>query len=292
MNHAFFVDLPDVAPDYDLAEMLEAGCHFGHQKVKWNPKMAEWIHMEKDGVHIFDLIKTKSQLQRAYNAAYKLGKEGKNLVFVGTKRQARDIVVTAAQACGALYIFSRWLGGLLTNWDQVKLSLKRMQTIESGLAEGKFKNYTKYEQGQLEKELNRLRRFFLGIQTLKQQPDCLFVVDTVRERIAVREANNTNIPVIGICDSNANPDLVDICIPANDDAQQSLQLLISAVAAGYAAGKAAPSDKKPVAAPKPEVVAVAEPVVKKVVKKQPIAATKLVVKPKKVAKPKKPVAKK
>ena len=111
--------------DITLQQLLEAGCHFGHQARRWNPAMKKYIYGERDGVHIFDLIKTKSQLQRAYNAAYKLGKEGKNLVFVGTKRQARDIVVTAAQACGALYIFSRWLGGLLTNWDQVKLSLKR-----------------------------------------------------------------------------------------------------------------------------------------------------------------------
>jgi len=266
MNKSFFVDLPDVAPDFSLEEMLEAGCHFGHQKVKWNPKMSEWIHMEKDGVHIFDLIKTKQQLQKAYNAAYKLGQEGKTLVVVGTKRQAREIVVKSAQEVGALYIFSRWLGGLLTNWEQVKLSLKRMIKIETGLADGSFKNYTKYEKVQLEKELARLRRFFLGIQSLKQQPDCLFVVDTVRERIAVREANNTGVPVIGICDSNANPDEVDICIPVNDDAQKSLELIVTAVTSGYAAGKAAGTKKKPAAKPKAEEVVVAAKEVKKVTK--------------------------
>ncbi|NCN06919.1 MAG: 30S ribosomal protein S2 [Candidatus Pacebacteria bacterium] len=245
---SFFADLPDVAPDYSLEEMLEAGCHFGHQKVKWNPRMAEWIHSEKDGVHIFDLIKTKQQLQTAHNAAYKLGQEGKTLVIVGTKRQARELVVKAAQESGALYIFSRWLGGLLTNWDQVKLSLKRMLKVEKGLADGSYKNYTKYEQVQLEKELARLRRFFFGIQTLKEQPDCLFVVDTVREHIAVKEANNVGIPVIGVCDSNANPDDVTICIPANDDAQKSLELIVHAVTAGYAAGKKA--KKTPAAKPK------------------------------------------
>ncbi|PIR60821.1 MAG: 30S ribosomal protein S2 [Candidatus Pacebacteria bacterium CG10_big_fil_rev_8_21_14_0_10_45_6] len=251
MMKSFFAELPDVAPDYSLEEMLEAGCHFGHQKVKWNPRMAEWIHSEKDGVHIFDLIKTKEQLRIAHNAAYKLGQEGKNLVIVGTKRQAREIVVKVAQESGALYIFSRWLGGLLTNWEQVKLSLKRMQKIAAGLADGSYKSYTKFEQVQLEKELNRLRRFFSGIETLKEQPDCLFVVDTVREKIAVREASLTGVPVIGICDSNANPDLVDICIPANDDAQKSLELIINAVAAGYAAGKAAQKKvkAKPKAAP-------------------------------------------
>jgi len=235
--NAQFSNLPEKSPEADLAELLEAGCHFGHQKVKWNPKMREWIYMEKDGIHIFDLVKTASQLKKAYDAAYMLGAEGKSLVFVGTKRQARDLIQTAATSCGASYILSRWLGGLLTNWTQVRKSLKKMIKIEEGLESGAYKGYTKYERVQLEKEMNKLKRFFQGIRALSQIPDCLFVIDTVREDIAVTEAQITGVPIIGICDSNSNPDGIDVVIPANDDARKSIELIVNFVAAGYQAGK-------------------------------------------------------
>ncbi len=231
--------LPQEAPEYDLAELLEAGCHFGHKKEKWNPKMDEFIYMEKNGVHIFDLAKTASQLQDAYNYLHSLGKNNKSVVIVGTKRQAKDIVVSTAQEAGMYYIASRWLGGLLTNWNQVQKSIKRMNELEDGLKNKKFDGYTKYEQVQLEKELGRLRRFFEGIRKLESKPDAIIVVDPVREKNAVKEANDTEVRIIALADSNADPEHIDILVPANDDAVKSIQYIVSQLAAGYKAGKAA-----------------------------------------------------
>lgn len=231
--------LPNHAPEFDLAEMLEAGVHFGHQSAKWHPRMKEWIYMEKDGVHIFDLAKTAEQLRIAYNTAYELGKTGKNLVVVGTKRQARESVAEAAEKFGVLYITARWLGGLLTNWEQVKKSLKRMVTIDEGLKTDKFKNYTKYERGQLEKEKIRLERFFSGIKNIKNSPDALFIIDTGKEKNAIKEAVAMGVFTIGLVDTNTNPDAIDLVIPANDDGRKSIQYIVNAVLAGYAAGKKA-----------------------------------------------------
>lgn len=233
-----FSDLPQKAPEYDLRDLLEAGCHFGHQKAKWNPHMAEWIYMEKDGVHIFDLAKTAGQLQTAYNFAYDLGAKGKTVVMVGTKRQAREIVSTAAKNAGMSYIVSRWLGGFLTNWEQVKKSIRKMNEIETGLKNGKYDGYTKYERVQLEKEQNKLERFFLGVKDIKATPDCVFVVDPKRETIAITEARAEGVPVVALIDSNADPDLVDLPIPANDDAVKSIRFIVEQFAAGYMAGKA------------------------------------------------------
>lgn len=233
-----FSALPQKAPEFDLRELLEAGCHFGHKKEKWNPRMAPYIYMEKNGVHIFDLEITARQLQLAYNYLFSLGSEGKNVVMVGTKRQAKDAVEKVASESGMFHITSRWLGGLLTNWSQVKRSIKRMNDLESGLANGAYVNYTKYEQMQLEKELTRLRRFFDGIRKLTDTPDAIIVIDPVREKNVVKEARDMNVPVIAIGDSNANPDEVDLLIPANDDAIKSIQHIITHCAAGYSAGKA------------------------------------------------------
>ncbi|MBP9820451.1 30S ribosomal protein S2 [Candidatus Woesebacteria bacterium] len=227
------------APEFDLRELLEAGCHFGHQKSKWNPHMAEWIYMEKDGVHIFDLEKTASQLQIAYTYAYELGKAGKSLVVVGTKKQAREVVREAAKASGVMYITSRWLGGLLTNWDQVKRSLERMLELEKGLKTGAYDGFTKYERTQLEKEEARLARFFEGIRDLKQKPDYLFIIDPKREKIALKEAVSEHVPVIAMVDSNTDPTDVTVPIPANDDALKSIEYIVTAVTKGYAAGKQA-----------------------------------------------------
>lgn len=229
--------LPTKAPEYDLEALLEAGCHFGHQKHKWHPKMKPFIYVEKDGVHIFDLAKTAAQLQQAYNFAFQLGKEGKTLIFVGTKRQAREVVREAAASAGLLSITTRWLGGLLTNWEQVRLSIKRMVEIEDGLKNDKFKGYTKYERGQIEKELGRLTRFFEGIRNLKTKPDCLFIVDPVKEKNALAEALKMDVPVIALADSNADPSKIDVVIPANDDAVRSVKLIVDQIAAGYKAGR-------------------------------------------------------
>lgn len=237
MTDLDFSKLPEKAPEVDLQQLLEVGCHFGHQSKKWHPKMAEYIYTEKNGVHIFDLAKTAEQMQLAYNYAYQLGKQGKILVLVGTKRQVRDAVQGAANRVGLPYITSRWLGGFLTNWNQVKKSLKRMLNIEEGLRTGKYDKYTKYERSQLEKEAGKLSRFFGGLRKLTKQPDALFVVDTNREKVAVTEANKIEVPVIGIVDSNANPSLIDLPIPSNDDAVKSVTLIINYVMDGYEEGR-------------------------------------------------------
>lgn len=231
--------LPDKAPQYDLRELLEAGVHFGHQIKKWHPKMAEYIYMEKDGVHIFDLAKTAEQLRLAYNYLYDLGQKGKTVIFVGTKRQARDIVKEKATEAGALYITSRWLGGTLTNWDQVKKSIKRMNDLETGLQSGAYSGYTKYEQVQLEKELARLQRFFVGIRSLSKMPDAIVVVDPTREDNVIKEAETVDIPVLGLADSNADPRVLAIAIPGNDDAMSSISLIVTELTKAYGEGRKA-----------------------------------------------------
>ncbi len=234
-----FAALPNKAPEYDLQQLLDAGCHFGHQARKWHPAMSEWIYMEKEGVHIFDLAKTAEQLRLAYNYLYEMGRTGKVVVLVGTKRQARELVKTSAATTGMMFIYSRWLGGLLTNWPQVSKSLRRMLDIEKGLESGAYQGYTKFERVQLEKEQNRLERFFGGIKTLKKQPDCLVVIDPAREKNAVKEARAVGVPVVALIDSNADPRLVDLPIPANDDALTSVTLIIDELTKAYQAGKAA-----------------------------------------------------
>lgn len=231
--------LPNKAPTFDLVELFEAGCHFGHQVDKWNPKMKRFIYGEKGKVHIFDLEKTASQLTLAYNAAYELGRLGKTLIVVATKRPFREMIVNECETNGVMCISSRWLGGLLTNWEQVKKSLKRMLEIERGLESGAYDKYTKYERLMLEKEQGRLERFFNGIRDMKGIPDALFIIDVKREKNAVKEANTNNVFTIGLVDSNSNPDEVDVPIPANDDGQKSVELIAKAVIAGYVAGKQA-----------------------------------------------------
>ncbi len=238
-----YAKLPQVAPEYDLTDLLEAGCHFGHQKSKWNPRMSQFIYMEKDGVHIFDLEKTAKQLQLAYNFVYDMATKGKTMVMVGTKKQAKMIIEEEAKANEIMYITSRWLGGLMTNWNQVKRSLKKMISIREGLKNGKYDGYTKFEKVQLDKEESKLSRFFEGIKDLKNTPDFLFVVDVNREKNAIKEANLMNIPVVALTDSNANPDLVDIVIPANDDAVKSIKLVVSEIAKAYHEGRNGKKEK-------------------------------------------------
>lgn len=231
--------LPNHAPEYDLEKFLEAGCHFGHQIKKWHPKMAEYIYCEKDGVHIFDLVKTASQLQVAYNYAYNLGKNNKTLIFVGTKRQARDVVKDAAVDCGAMYITSRWLGGFLTNWNQVFKSIKKMNDIQAGLKSGKYKGYTKFERTKLEKQATRAGRFFEGIKGIKSKPDAIFIIDPFKEKIVVHEAMKEGVELMALVDSNGDPSNIGIPIPANDDVHGSVELITNEIAKAYKAGKAA-----------------------------------------------------
>ncbi len=218
--------------------MLELGCHFGHKVSKWHPKMAEYIYGEKDGIHLFDLPKVAELLTEAYTFVYNLAKEGKTLVLVGTKKQARDTIKEAALDASCFYINTRWMGGMLTNWSQVSKSIKRMEEIREGLATDKYKGYTKYERVQLEKEQFKLERFFGGLQGLKDKPDCIFVVDPKKEKIAVAEANNVDVPVIALIDSDSDPRPIQFVLPGNDDAVRSIKFFVEQIAAAYKAGRA------------------------------------------------------
>lgn len=230
-------NLPHVAPEYDLQALLDAGCHLGHKASKWHPQMAEFIYAEQDGIHLFDLVKTAEQLQLAYDYVHQLAKDGKTLLIVGTKKQAKDIVKEAATDAGCFYINSRWMGGMLTNWDQISKSIKRMEEIREGLQTDKYKGYTKYERVQLEKEQGRLERFFVGLKGLKKKPDCIFVVDGKQEDLVVDEANKENVNVLALVDSNTDPRPMLIPIPANDDAVKSIEFVVEQIAAAYKAGR-------------------------------------------------------
>lgn len=232
-----FSNLPNVAPDFDLETLFEAGCHFGHKVKRWHPKMAEYIYTQKNKVHIFDLAKTIEQLKLAYNFLYQLGSQGKIVIFVGTKKQAREIVKAQAIDAGAMYVASRWMGGFLTNWQQIYKSIKRMNEIEAGLKGDKFDGYTKFEKVQLEKEKGRLERFFEGVVDLKGKPDAIFVVDAGKEKGAVIEAKQVGVPVVAMADSDTDPSLLDLVIPANDDSVTSVELIVKALAEAYKAGK-------------------------------------------------------
>ena len=237
MKKIDFSQLPDKAPEYDLRDLLEAGCHFGHQRNKWNPKMEEFIYADKEGVHIFDLAKTAEQLRLAYNYFYLLGKQGKKVIMVGTKRHAREVIVETAQEAKLPYVASRWLGGLFTNWEQVSKSLKKMKKMEEKFAAGEYDSFTKFEQAQLKKEMTRLQRFFEGLRDITGIPDVIFVVDPVKEDITVKEANLMDVPVVALADSNADPDLLSLIIPANDDAVKSVSLIVQELGKAYQQGK-------------------------------------------------------
>lgn len=223
----------------DVKDMLEAGCHFGHQAQRWSPKMKQYIYATKNGVHIFDLFKTAQKLEEACQFIYNTAKEGKSVVFIGTKRQAQDILKEEAIGVGAPFIAVRWLGGTISNWDQIKKSLDKMKKLKKDREEGKLDMFTKKERVLIDKDIARLERFLGGIESLTTFPDALFVVDIKKEENAVKEAKAKGIPVVAIVDSNCDPTQVTYPIPANDDAVRSIKLLVHAVITAYKEGKAA-----------------------------------------------------
>lgn len=233
-------------PDFsiDLQELLEAGCHFGHQARRWNPKMGAYIFAERDGVHIFDLAKTAEGLEKSSQMLYEAARDGKAVVFVGTKRQAQQIVKEEATVAGAMYITTRWPGGFLTNWEQVGKSVRKLGIMKKEKAEGKYEMYTKKENVLIDREITKLERFFGGVASLTKIPDILVVVDVNKEIVAVKEARSKGVFVIAVCDSNVDPDLVDLVIPANDDAVGSLKLIMATLAKAFKEGKALAQKKE------------------------------------------------
>ncbi|MGN0913379.1 MAG: 30S ribosomal protein S2 [Alphaproteobacteria bacterium] len=230
-------------PTFTLRQMIEAGVHFGHHARRWNPQMAPYIYGKKDNIHIIDLQKTYPMLYTALATAKDIAAQGGKVLFVGTKRQAQDIVKENAERCGQYYVNHRWLGGMLTNWKTVHKSISRLVKLNEMEANNAYTGYTKKEMLNLKKEQEKLNQELGGIMNMGGQPDLLFVIDTPKESLAIKEAKKLGIPVIGICDTNANPNEVDLPVPGNDDAIRAIQfyceLLSSAVLDGMQAEIAA-----------------------------------------------------
>ena len=213
-----------------MKQLLEAGVHFGHQTRRWNPKMKRYIFTERNGIYIIDLQKTVKKVEEAFNVMRDIAANGGNVLFVGTKKQAQDAIKEEATRAGMYFVNQRWLGGTLTNFQTIQKRIKRLKDIERMQEDGTFEVLPKKEVVQLKKELERLEKFLGGIKDMKGLPSALFVVDPRKERIAVAEARKLHIPIIGIVDTNCDPDEIDHVIPANDDAIRAVKLLTSKMA--------------------------------------------------------------
>ena len=214
-------------PSFD--QLLEATCHFGHLKRKWNPAMAPYIFMERNGIHIIDLYKTQAKLEEAANALKNIAKSGKKVLFVATKKQAKQVVADRAQSVEMPFVIERWPGGMLTNFPTIRKAVKKMATIDKMAKDGTFDNMSKREKLQITRQRAKLEKNLGSIADLNRLPSALFVVDVLKEHIAVAEANRLGIPVFGIVDTNSDPDTVDFVIPANDDASKSIDLILATV---------------------------------------------------------------
>ncbi|MDQ7038122.1 MAG: 30S ribosomal protein S2 [Aquificota bacterium] len=220
-----------------MKELLEAGVHFGHSKARWNPKMAPYLYGVRNGIHIIDLNKTLVLLEEAYNYVSDMVAQGAEVLFVGTKKQAKEIIKEEAQRCGAFYVNERWVGGLLTNFQTVRQSLVKLKKLEQMENDGVLEALPKKEARRLRRQMEKLRKLYGGIRNMTELPDLIWVVDTVRENIAVLEARKLGIPVVAIADSNCDPDLIDWIVPGNDDAIKSIKLLTSKIADAVIEGK-------------------------------------------------------
>ncbi len=210
-------------------QLLEAGCHFGHLKRKWNPAMAPYIFMERNGIHIIDLNKTAIKIEEAAEALKNIAKSGRKILFVGTKKQAQEVLAAKAQEVAMPYITERWAGGMLTNFPTIRKAVKKMSNIDKMMTDGTFDNISKREKLQITRQREKLEKNLGSIADLTRLPSAIFVVDVMKEHIAVAEANRLGIPVFGIVDTNSDPNNVDFVIPANDDATKSIEVILSAV---------------------------------------------------------------
>lgn len=213
-----------------MKQLLEAGVHFGHQTRRWNPKMDKYIFTERNGIYIIDLQKTVKKVEEAYNFVKSVAEQGGTILFVGTKKQAQDSVAEEATRCGQFYINQRWLGGTLTNFETIKKRIARLKELERMEEDGTFDVLPKKEVILLKKEHERLEKFLGGIKNMKSMPDAVFIIDPRKERIAVAEARKLGIPIVGIVDTNCDPDEIDYVIPGNDDAIRAVKLLTSKMA--------------------------------------------------------------
>jgi small subunit ribosomal protein S2 len=220
-----------------LSELLDAGVHFGHQASRWNPKMFPYIYAEQNGIHVIDLIQTSRLLTYAHDYVQRNAQENKTFLFIGTKRQAANIIADEAKKCGGHYVNNRWLGGILTNWATVQNRVNYLKELNQREADGELDRLPKKEAALLRREHEKLRQNLDGVKEMAQIPDIVIVVDPKRENTAVLECRKLNIPIISILDTNCDPNLVDIPIPANDDAVKSIKLILSKLADGIAAGQ-------------------------------------------------------
>ena len=220
----------------NFEQLLEAGCHFGHLKRKWNPAMAPYIFMERNGIHIIDLNKTVEHIDVAADALKQIAKSGKRILFVATKKQAKDIVAEKAQAIGMPYVIERWPGGMLTNFPTIRKAVKKMSNIDKLMADGTYDKLSKRENLQIRRKREKLEKNLGSIADLTRLPSALFVIDVMKEHIAVHEANRLGIPVFAIVDTNSNPDNIDFMIPANDDASKSIEVILTACCDAIAEG--------------------------------------------------------
>ena len=220
-----------------MKQLLEAGVHFGHQTRRWNPKMAEYIFAERNGIYIIDLQKTVKMLDDAYNFVREISAEGGEILFVGTKKQAQDAIKEEAERCGMHYVNARWLGGMLTNYQTIKKRIARLEQLNKMKEDGTFDLLPKKEVIKLEHEIEKLEKFMGGIKNMGTLPKAMFIVDTRKEKIAVAEARNLGIPVVAIVDTNCDPDEVDYIIPGNDDAIRAVKLIAGAMADAVIEGR-------------------------------------------------------
>jgi small subunit ribosomal protein S2 len=221
-----------------MKQLLEAGVHFGHQTKRWNPKMKEFIFGERNGIYIIDLQKSLRLFKNAVQFVAELGANGKTILFVGTKRQAQDVIQEEAQRCGMYFVNQRWLGGLLTNFVTIQKSIKRFREIEQMKSTGQYDLFSKKEVARYERERKKLEKNLSGIKEMGSLPDAIFVIDTRKEGIAIQEARKLGIPVIGVADTNADPDEIDYIIPGNDDALRAIRLIAGTISQAYLDGRA------------------------------------------------------
>ena len=226
-----------MTPIVTLVELLEAGVHFGHQTRRWNPKMFPYIYAERNGIHVIDLVQTTKLLNQAYNFVQKASEEGKTFLYVGTKRQATEVIAQEANRSGSYYVNHRWLGGILTNWETIKTRVKRLKELEKLEQNNLLENLPKKEAASLKRELEKLRKNLNGIKEMENLPDFVIIVDQKRENTAVQECLKLNIPIISILDTNCDPDFVDIPIPGNDDAIRSVKLILEKLTNAICEGK-------------------------------------------------------
>jgi len=224
-------------PTASMVELLDAGVHFGHKTQKWNPKMKQYIYKAINGIYVIDLRKTTDLLDRAYEVVRDYAAKGKNVLFVGTKKQASEIVTEEAKRSGAYYINRRWLGGLMTNFETIRARVNKLRELEEFVESGQIDKLPKKEVAQIQKQLDKLSKTLGGIKDMRGLPDIIFIVDQQKELIAIKEANKLNIPVICLADTNADPDGIDYIIPGNDDAIRSIKLITSRLADAVLEGK-------------------------------------------------------